>query len=130
MLNGPHGSVKQNADGTVVTGLDYAPGLRCEDDSDQHGRTLLQLAAKMVPAFEGLKLRQVTRAEVAIPKGELPIVGFCDPWERCYVASMMSGITMAPLMGRLIAHEMLYRTPNDLLRPYRPQRLDAHRARS
>jgi len=125
VLNGPHGSVKQNLDGRIVTGLDYAPGADGKDVSPAYGRHLLATAAEMVPALRGAELEFMTVGHVPIPShGQQPIVGFCALPANLYVATMMSGVTMAPLMGRLVAGEVLGRGAASLLAPWRPGRFN------
>ncbi|CAG9243205.1 DAO domain-containing protein [Paraburkholderia unamae] len=122
VLVGPQVSVKQNWDGTIVAGLDYAPGAACDDVSDAYGEALLAAARELVPDLPALQLERVTHGRVPIPKDTQPIVGFLDSVANCYVALMMSGITMAPLMGRLIADEILGGRRDRLLAPYAPSR--------
>lgn len=125
VLNGPGGSIKQNPDGRIVTGLDYAPGADGKDISEAYGRTLLAHAAAMVPALRNAELDFMTLGYVPIPaEGQQPIVGYCARPGNLYVAAMMSGVTMAPLMGRLIATEIAEDTRLDLLAPYRPHRFN------
>ena len=38
-----------------------------------------------------------------------PIVGFTKEWTNLYIAVMHSGATLAPLMGKLIADEIVNR---------------------
>ncbi|KIW41527.1 uncharacterized protein PV06_07077 [Exophiala oligosperma] len=121
VLNGPSGSIRQNPDGRIVTALDYAPGADGHDTGEAYGRALLARTVQVVPALAGIELDKVTVGHVPIPKDSQPVTGFCDPRKTIYVAVMMSGITMAPLMGRLIATEVLGQ-PVQLLEAYRPER--------
>jgi glycine/D-amino acid oxidase-like deaminating enzyme len=57
-----------------------------------------------------------------MPQDELPIVGFAAACPNVYVAAMHSGITLAPLVGRLAAAEILDGLKVDLLEPYRLSR--------
>jgi glycine/D-amino acid oxidase-like deaminating enzyme len=59
---------------------------------------------------------------VPIPKDGQPIVGFAAAPANLYLALTMSGITMAPLLGRMAAAEILSGRPAELLAPYRPAR--------
>ncbi|OKL57029.1 hypothetical protein UA08_07348 [Talaromyces atroroseus] len=121
VVNGPKGSIRQNPDGRIVTGLDYAPGADGHDVSDSYGQMLLSRATEVVPALAGAELETMTMGHVPIPEDSCPVVGFCDSDSTVYVATMMSGITLAPLMGRLAATEIVGQ-PLSLLRPYRPGR--------
>jgi glycine/D-amino acid oxidase-like deaminating enzyme len=122
VLNGPAGSLKQDPDGRIVFGPDYRPGANGKDVSRAYGKQLLADAAKVMPALAGARLEAMTVGYVPIPKDSHPIVGFCAAPSNLYVALTMSGVTMAPLMGRLAASEIVDRIPVDLLTAYRPGR--------
>lgn len=121
VLNGPDGSIKQDPDGRFVTGLDYRPGADGEDVSPEYGRRLLRIAAMVVPAMSGARLERMTIGYVPIPADMQPIVGFSATAANLYLLVTMSGITMAPLLGRLAASEIL-EGPVDMLSGYRPAR--------
>lgn len=122
VINGPLGSIKQDQDGRIICGPDYRPGANGTNIDPEYGQRLLDNAMKVLPALAGIKLDHMTVGHVPIPKDSVPIVGFCDNTKtRIYVATMMSGVTMAPLMGRLIASEILGQ-PEPLLASYRPDR--------
>ena len=122
VLNGPLGSLKQDPDGRIVTGADYRPGASGADVSQAYGEQLLATAAQMVPALNGAQLDAMTLGYVPIPVDTHPIVGFCAAPTNLYLALSMSGITMAPLMGRLAAGEILEGVQAALLADYRPAR--------
>ena len=121
-LVGPGISVKQNADGRIVAGLDYAPNAACDDTSEAYGKALLAEARGLLPGLPELELHRVTHGRVPIPEDTQPITGFLDGIANCYVAVMMSGVTMAPLMGQLIADEIVFGRRHALLVPYAPSR--------
>jgi glycine/D-amino acid oxidase-like deaminating enzyme len=114
--------IKQNPDGRIVTGLDYRPGAAGVDVSQAYGESLLANAALTVPGIAGAKLEKMTLGYVPIPKDVQPIVGFCDAPRNLYIVLTMSGITMAPLMGRLAATEIAGGVLVDTLAPFRPAR--------
>jgi len=122
VLNGPDGSLKQDPDGRIVTGADYRPGASGTDVSQEYGESLLAIAARTLPALSGAKLDKMTLGYVPIPVDTHPIVGFCAAPANLYLALTMSGITMAPLMGRFAASEILDGIAIDVLKPYRPAR--------
>jgi len=123
VLNGPKGSIRQNPDGRIVTGLDYRPGADGHDVSDAYGEMLLKNAAEVVPALVGMELDEMTLGHVPIPEDSSPILGFCDSSKTIYVATTMSGVTMAPLVGRLAAAEVLGEHAT-ILDPFRPSRFN------
>lgn len=122
VLNGPEFSLKQNPDGRIVTGLDYRPGAKADDVSEAYGRRLLAIAARTVPAARGARLDKMTLGYVPIPQDGGPIVGFCGTPSNLYLALTMSGITMAPIMGRFAAAEIADGLNIETLAPYRPNR--------
>lgn len=125
VLNGPLGSIKQDPDGCIVTGLDYAPGASGIDISDEYGRRLLATAAQTVPALRDAKLDRMTLGYVPIPaQDKMPIVGRVAPTPNVYVASMMSGVTVAPLLARLITTEVLEDVRIEMLASFRPERFN------
>lgn len=122
VLNGPAGSLKQDPDGRVVIGPDYRPGANGQDVSAAYGEQLLESAARVLPALQGAQLERMTLGFVPIPKDSAPIVGFCAEPANLYIALTMSGVTMAPIMGRFAAGEIVDRVPVETLSPYRPAR--------
>jgi glycine/D-amino acid oxidase-like deaminating enzyme len=122
VLNGPAGSLKQDSDGRIVFGPDYRPGANGTDTSQAYGEALLATAATVFPPFTGARLEKMTLGYVPIPVDTHPIVGFCAAPANLYVALTMSGITMAPLMGRLAAQEIVAGVGAATLAPYRPAR--------
>jgi glycine/D-amino acid oxidase-like deaminating enzyme len=122
VLNGPDGSIKQNPDGRIVTGLDYRPGATADDLSEAYGNRLLESAARTVPAFRGARLGKMTLGVVPIPKDGQPILGFAKAPANLYLALTMSGITMAPIVGRFAAAEIVDGLTIETLAPYRPAR--------
>ncbi len=122
VLNGPDGSLKQDPDGRIVTGADYRPGASGTDTSRRYGTALLATAARIVPALKGVELETVSLGYVPIPVDTHPIIGFCAAPANLYIALTMSGITMAPLLGRFAASEIIDGLPIDTLASYRPSR--------
>jgi glycine/D-amino acid oxidase-like deaminating enzyme len=57
-----------------------------------------------------------------MPADRMPVVGPVPGNPSVYVAVMHSGITLAPIMGRYIAHELLGSQQVTELAPYRPER--------
>ncbi len=115
----PDCHLKQELDGRVVAG----PGLSertSTDASPQAGERILATARRLVPRLEGVEIDRVAVGWRPMPGDERPIVGFCAP--RLYVAVTHSGITLAPILGRLAAREILDGVSVDLLEPYRPSR--------
>lgn len=90
--------------------------------TDLADQTILRLR-EMFPDM-ALEWERVMVADRPMPQDGLPVVGHCGP-KGLYVATMHSGITLAALMGELVAEEMISGISNRTnahLAPYRPQR--------
>jgi glycine/D-amino acid oxidase-like deaminating enzyme len=118
---GPAVHLRQRADGSVLVGertqetLVTNPGL-------EHARALLAQAARFFPALAGAGVDKWWVAYRAMPSDGLPIVGPL-PWlEGLYVAVSHSGVTVAPVLGRLVADEVATQAADGLLAPFRPGR--------
>jgi glycine/D-amino acid oxidase-like deaminating enzyme len=57
-----------------------------------------------------------------MPADGITIAGRLDGSGRIYVVATHSGVTLAPLLGRLAADEVVQDGEADLLAPFRPQR--------
>ena len=73
----------------------------------------------MLPEI-ALEMETVSLALRPVPRDGLPVIGAEGP-QGIYVATMHSGVTLAPLVGRLVAQE-LNGGQAELLAPYRPAR--------
>ncbi|MDO6409430.1 NAD(P)/FAD-dependent oxidoreductase [Pantoea phytobeneficialis] len=85
-----------------------------------------QMQARYRELFDdagSLHIEQIVVGQRARPADGLPALGFVTPQQRVYLAVMHSGMTLSPLIGRLLAEELGSDTPSPLLRDFRPQRL-------
>jgi glycine/D-amino acid oxidase-like deaminating enzyme len=57
-----------------------------------------------------------------MPEDGYPIVGFVPDSSDVYVAVMHSGVTLAPIMGRMISREIFEDNSVEKLDRYRPER--------
>jgi glycine/D-amino acid oxidase-like deaminating enzyme len=76
--------------------------------------------AQLVPD-QALALESTTLAFRPVPEDGLPVVGPAGP-DGLYIATMHSGVTLAAIIGELVAEELTHGGKADLLAPYRPQR--------
>ena len=114
----PAAHMKQKPDGRVVTGMGFG-GTPTTDTSRDSGEAFLQTAATVLPALKTATLDKVTLGFRPLPADEFPIVGTTGGRTDVYLAVMHSGVTMAPLMGRLAAIEILDGVKAEPLEPYR-----------
>ncbi len=52
----------------------------------------------------------------------MPVIGYSPGSSDVYIAVMHSGVTLAPITGRYVAHELLSDDSIAELAPYRPGR--------
>ena len=113
--------VRQAADGRLVAGTDFAGA----DPMDQAGALAEELMAKvrgLVRGAEGLALDFHTTGYRPTPADGFPAIGRPGGREGLYVAVTHSGITLAPILGRFAAEEILEARRDELLAPYHPGR--------
>lgn len=122
----PTAHLCQLPDGAILTGAEFGGGPAQAPRRDA-GRRLIDEAARVLPALRGVPVRDVWMGERVMPADGLPIVGFAAP--GVYVATMHSGVTLAPVIGRLTALELTGGLDAACLRRFRPQRFtDSHRS--
>jgi glycine/D-amino acid oxidase-like deaminating enzyme len=118
---GPAVHLRQRADGSVLVGERTQETVATNPGLD-HARVLLAQAARCFPALAGVGVDRWWLAYRAMPADRLPIVGPL-PWlEGLYLAVSHSGVTLAPVLGRLVAAEVATRTADGRLAPFRPAR--------
>ena len=79
-------------------------------------------AAKAVPALAAAQPEEALIGARPIPNDWHPIVGPVPGIPGYVEAVTHSGVTLAPLLGRMVATEMLGGEPEPLLAPFRPER--------
>lgn len=137
VLYPPKVHIHQQEDGRVVIGEKAGPSDTREhrvgltkrpnsfpesEEASAHVRRILAMGREYLP-----ELAQVRQADVGIgwrpmPKDGLPIIGFGTQSPLVYFATMHSGISLAPIVGRLAADEILAGTQSQELADFRPQR--------
>jgi glycine/D-amino acid oxidase-like deaminating enzyme len=118
---GPAVHLRQRADGSVLVG-ERGQETVATDPGLGHARALLAQAARFFPPLAGVGVDRWWLAYRAMPSDRLPIVGPL-PWlEGLYVAVSHSGVTLAPVLGRLVAAEVAEEAADGLLAPFRPTR--------
>jgi glycine/D-amino acid oxidase-like deaminating enzyme len=105
----------------IVAGMDFGGG-PAPNDREAEGMRLLGLVGRHLRGAESLELERVTVGLRPMPEDGMPVVGFAPDVPGFYLATMHSGITLAPAVGRFAAMEILDGTRVELLERYRPER--------
>ncbi len=135
VIESPTMNIKQNPNGRLV-GNDgaYAPDMPEHQEilravtgmPDEmralHGNRILDLFKETLPGVVEANFDYLTLGYRPMPEDSLPVVGFSPSSSDVYIAVMHSGVTLAPIMGRYIAHELLTDETIAELAPYRPDR--------
>jgi glycine/D-amino acid oxidase-like deaminating enzyme len=124
---GPWVHLRQRPDGAVLLG-ERSQETVARDLSGRHGGALLDQAARFLPALRGARIARTPLAWRSMPGDRLPIVGPVPGLDSLYLAVTHMGVTLAPVLGRLVADEIATGEQAWLLEPFRPGRF-AERAR-
>lgn len=113
--------MKQDLSGRMVAAWDSAGG-QVTQDSERDGERLLVMIGSLLRTEAPLILDDITIGMRPEPEDGFPVVGFALALKNLYVTVMHSGITLAPLVGRLAAMEILDGVEAEILAPFRPGR--------
>ena len=121
VVSTPDIEVRQESNVVLLATADYAEASGENDPTSVARRTHASIKGRLRGSDE-IALDGVAVGVRPIPADRSPIVGFAPGVEGLYVAVMHSGVTMAPLIGRLATVEILEGAKVDLLQPCRPDR--------
>lgn len=91
-------------------------------DPAQMERETLEALTRLL-SLPDLRAESLTLAQRPVPGDGLPVAGRVPGTDGLWLAVMHSGITLAPLVGQLLAAEMTGGEEAMLLAPFRPDRL-------
>ena len=130
---GPGVHIHQRSNGVVVLGeqdsLPISHDQRLSSRPEQfpnrqlsleHGQRIVNLATSFIPQFKDLEIDKVDIGWRPLPRDGKPIVGFLNQYE--YLATMHSGISLAPIIAELAREELILGVNSKLLSDFRPQR--------
>ena len=121
LLASPDLEVREAADGVLLVAASYQGELD-HDDLDRTGQETLD---RLIATFAGanhVRLVSVRVASRPMPADGLPIVGPVPGIHGVYLAVMHSGVSLAPVVGRLVAMEVLHGAQAEELDGVRPDR--------
>ena len=115
--------IKQQQDGRLVIGEIFS---KDRNDRDQRAIVgdMLEEARRHLTDID-IDIETITVGMRPIPSDGMPVIGRFEAVHNLYLAVMHSGITLAPIVGRMAAEELLDDVTFDALAPYRPGRFAA-----
>lgn len=113
---------KQLPDGRAICGNLFSGAIGDDAVEDVADRMLERMKQRLPSAAVGLKIEKVRHGVRPMPVDSYPAVGRLS--NDVYVAVMHSGVTLAPLMGELVAREIADGAEADMLKPFRPGRFN------
>ena len=90
--------------------------------AQDHAQRVLDLAVKYVPRLTNVKADEILIGWRPLPLDGHPVLGYSSEEPSVYIAVSHSGITLAPIIGRLVAKELIEKRPLEVLNAYRPNR--------
>ena len=88
----------------------------------QHGDRMLDIAARFVPDIGGAEFEAAYIGWRPLPLDGHPVLGASPARPDVYLAIMHSGVSLAPIVGQLVARELIEDAVIEGLEPYRPTR--------
>ena len=135
IIVGPGIHIHQQADGKLIIGeQDGAPEnhkLRLKgypskfpssSFANQHVNKILNQARSFIKNMDEVEVESVDIGWRPLPSDGLPIIGYINSNQDSYVASMHSGISLGPIVGKIVAQEITENISNNLFKSFRPSR--------
>lgn len=90
--------------------------------ADQHAARILQIADQFVPGLGAAEVEDVFIGWRPLPLDGHPVIGLSPANSKAYIAIMHSGVSLAPIVGDVVAREIASGQSSSELVAYRPDR--------
>ncbi len=114
---------RQQSNGSIVLGEDFGGGT-VNQAPEKLAADLLVRLSKYLPGLETPGIAEITVAMRPEPDDGFPVIGAPRGRKGLYIASMHSGVTLAPIVGKLAASEITGKTPEKILDSFRIERFN------
>lgn len=122
-MHAPHIEIRPDGDASVVLHSREIDALiDTGEDPAELAHRLHELARHVVPELGTSRIAQTRVADRPIPADGFPSVGAVPSIPGYYEAVSHSGITLGPVIGLLLASEILIGTRDEILADFRPER--------
>ena len=112
---------RQDLDGSIIFAESFSGG-EIGGDPSKSAAKILNLLRHRVPGLGDIRIESIEVGNRPIPADGFPVIGRAPGIEGLYLAIMHSGITLAPIVGKLASQELLANRQPELLSPYRLSR--------
>ncbi len=112
---------KQESDGSVVIG-DWLHDIEGEVDLEAIALRTMNRFAMYFPKQKNIAIDKITAAYRPMPEDGYSVVGQPENKPGSYIASTHSGVTLAPIIGKLATQEILENNKSELLNSFRIER--------
>lgn len=113
---------KQLPDGRAICGNLFSGALGDDAVEDVAHRMLERMKQRLPNAAAGLRVEKIRYGVRPMPVDGYPAIGRLK--NDVYVSVMHSGATLGPLVGQLVAQEIVTGRDVDMLQPFRPGRFN------
>ncbi|MFF4692829.1 NAD(P)/FAD-dependent oxidoreductase [Streptomyces sp. NPDC001307] len=122
-MHAPHIEIRPDGDASVVLHSREIDALiDTGEDPSQLARLLHESARHVVPELGNSRIAETRIVDRPIPADGFPSVGAVPSVPGYYEAVSHSGITLGPVIGQLLASEILSGKRDELLADFRPER--------
>ncbi|MFE0257093.1 NAD(P)/FAD-dependent oxidoreductase [Streptomyces sp. NPDC059010] len=122
-MHAPHVEIRPDGDASVVLHSREIDALiDTVEDPGELARLLHESAKRVVPELGHARIARTRVAHRPIPADGFPSVGAVPAVPGYYEAVSHSGITLGPVIGRLLASEILSGQRDEMLADFRPER--------
>ncbi|CAM5473204.1 D-amino-acid oxidase [Streptomyces spiroverticillatus] len=122
-MHAPHVEIRPDGDTSVVLHSREVDALIDEGKGvERLADALREAACRVVPELDESRITGTRVAHRPVPADGFPSVGALSAVPGYYEAVSHSGITLGPVIGQLLASEILTGTRSDLLADFRPER--------
>ena len=126
VVHAPGVHLRPDAGGGLMLGTDDLNGPVIEAASpaerEHIAAQMLERARRVFPAARDVKVVEHRVGVRPMPADRHTIAGRVPGFANAWVIATHSGVTLGPLLGRLIADEIVGGAPSPLLAPFRPDR--------
>ncbi len=112
---------RQHLNGAIVIGEDFG-GRTVAGGPPGFASELIKCAGEYLPNAPELEIAEITAGARPVPSDGYPVLGAPADVDGLYIAAMHSGVTLAPIIGKIAAQEILSGQPDKRLESFRLSR--------